>query len=258
MKSTRNLLLVAASVAAMSSVSQAAITWIGGGGPVFWNPANWSGGAPVAGGVTNDNIFISHATVTNIIADFSILTLGEGFSMTVTNTNLDFIGAAPKLVQGVAGGTQNSINLNNSVLRTQSISTGIIANLGTGSQLSVGGAGRAINSQAEISQVNMALGTLVVFEAGSNDPAGDNLSGLDRGNGWSIINNVTGQSYSADRTVGPLTDFVVAGLDTNPFRALSGGDGTNQGIFSITAIPEPSSLGLVGLAALGFLRRRRA
>ncbi len=258
MKSTRNLLLVAASVAAMSSVSQAAITWTGAVDASFWNSSNWSGGAPVIGGTTNDNIIVSGGLFPNLLADFSTLTLGNGFSMTVTGINIDFIGATPRAVQGVAGGTQNNIFLNNSVLRTQFISTGIIANLGTGSQLSVGGAGQAINSSAEISQVNMALGTLVVFEAGSNDPAGDVLSGLGRGNGWSIINNVTGQSYSADRTVGPLTDFVVAGLDTNPFRALSGGDGTNQGIFSITAIPEPSSLGLVGLAALGFLRRRRA
>jgi len=238
-----------------ASPCYAAITWTGASDASFWNPANWSGGAPSIGGITNDNIVVS-TSFSSLLADFSTLTLGIGFSMTVTNTNIDFIGAAPKLVQGIVGGTANSVNLTNSNLRTQSIAIGITANLTGTSQLSLGGINRAINSAVEISTVNMGAGTVVVFEPGSNDPS-TVTSGLDRGNGWSIFNTASGQSFSTDQLTAPLTDFVLAGFDTTPFRTTSGGDGVNQGIFSITAIPEPSAALLGGFGALALLRRRR-
>ncbi len=240
---------------ALSGPCDAAITWTGASDASFWNPANWSGGAPVIGGTTNDDIVVS-TSYASLLADFSTLTIGEGFSFTVANTNIDFIGASPKLIQGVVGGTANQMNLTNSNIRTQSIAVGITANLSGTSQLSLGGINRSINSAAEICTVNLGINTLVVFEPGSNDPAA-NTSGLDRGNGWSIFNTATGQSFSDDQLTAPITDFVVAGLDTTPFRATSGGNGVNEGIFSVTAVPEPSAILLGGLGVLALIRRRQ-
>lgn len=237
---------------------QAAITWQGGSDLNFWNSANWLNGiGPVSGGTTNDNITVSTSALT-LVAGASNLTLGDGFSMTVSNTLLDFLsGTTARLVQGISGGTANNINLNtNARIRAAAIATGITANVASGSQLSLSGQGRAINSSAEISTVNLAPGTLIVFENGSNDPA-TATSGSDRGNGWSIINTFTGNSFSTDQLTPPLTDFFVLGADSTPFRVSSGGDGTNQGIFSINAIPEPSAALLGGLGILCLLRRRR-
>lgn len=257
LKRTKNtpIKLAAALALATATPCFAVITWTGASDVSFWNSANWVGGAPTIGGVTNDDIVVS-TSFSSLLADFSTLTLGEGYSFTVTNTNIDFVGATPKLLQGVAGGTVNLVNLTNSNLRATSIATGITANLVGTSQISFTGTNRTINSSVEVSTVNLGFGTLIVFENGNADPA-SNLSGLDRGNGWSIINTATGTSFSTDQLTAPLTDFVLAGLDTDPFRTTSGGNGVNNGIFSITAVPEPSAALLGGLSVLALLRRRR-
>jgi len=236
---------------------QAAITWTGGSDLNFWNSLNWAGGiGPVSGGTTNDNIIVSTSALT-LVAGASNLTLADGFSMTVTNTRLDFLSGGTRLIQGITGGTANNINLNtNASIRASTIATGITVTVASGSQLSLSGVNRAINSSVEISTVNLAPGTLIVFESGSNDPALA-LSGIDRGNGWSIINSFTGTSFSTDQLTAPLTDFFVLGFDSSPFRVTSGGDGLNGGLFSINAIPEPSAALLGGLGILCLLRRRR-
>ena len=51
--------------------------------------------------------------------------------------------------------------------------------------------------------------------------------------------------------------FQVTGLDLTPFAVSAGGDGVNQGIFTITAIPEPNILSLTGLGTLLVLLRRK-
>lgn len=262
MQLKRLILPALTTVTLLTVPCQAAIVWTGAQDFSFWNPGNWSGGAPVINGTTNDDIFVTTSNV-GLLADFSVLTLGDGFSFTVTNTNIDFIGGAPKLIQGVVGGAFNSITLINSNIRTQSIAVGITANLSGTSELSLGGPGRAINSQAEISTVNLGIGTKVVFENGSNDPAAG-TSGLDRGNAWSILNSISGTSFATDQLTAPLTDFQLLGFDNTPFNTPGGGNGINGDgltgtpkVFSITAIPEPSAALLGGLGVLGLLRRRR-
>jgi uncharacterized protein (TIGR03118 family) len=81
------------------------------------------------------------------------------------------------------------------------------------------------------------------------------------------LSNDTFAGQLADPNGNPITIHGLWGLSfgngasagpTNTLFFTSGPNGENDGLFgSLTAVPEPSSIGLIGAAALGLMRRRR-
>lgn len=245
--------LVAALVSLPASPALATITWTGAVNNDFWNAGNWAGGAPTFGGTTTDSILISGAvgTVANTISA-GPLTIADGFSITIINSTVNFLtGFGAQGIQGVSGGSVNLLNLQNATLSSAFIAVGITADLTSLSSLSLAGANRSINSLVETSRVNLGIGSSITYTAGNTD------AGLSQPQ--SIFNTATGLDYKTDTLTGPLTDFILTGSDTTPFSVAGGGDGINQGSFTITAVPEPSTFALagIGLAGLLIFRRRK-
>ena len=89
-------------------------------------------------------------------------------------------------------------------------------------------------------------GTLVATPGGIGNDTGDI--------NWSILGGaVNGDNDTFTLTVTGLTSGIVFGGPTSPFSFTTGSA-------SVTAVPEPTSLALVGLGGLGYAayRRRRA
>jgi PEP-CTERM motif len=243
--------LVATLITLPASPAGATITWTGAVNNDFWTVGNWAGGAPVFGGTTSDSIFISGATGTITNSAFSQLTLADGFSISITGSTLDFLtgGGGAQGIQGVAGGSANVLTLNNSTVSAAFVGVGINAGLTFNSSIRLSGANRAINSSVEASSVSLGIGSSITYTAGNTD------GGLSQPQ--SIFNTATGLDYKTDTLTGPLTDFVLTGSDSTPFSVAGGGDGINQGAFTITAVPEPSAFALAGLGLAGLLIFRR-
>ena len=246
--------LVAALIILPAIPSRATITWSGAVNNDFWTAGNWSGGAPVFGGTTTDSILISGAAGTITNSAFSQLTLANGFSISIIGSTLDFLtgGGGAQGIQGIVGGSANVLSLNNSTVSAAFVGVGINAGLTLNSSLRLSGVNRAINSSVEVSTVSLGIGSSITYTAGNTD------AGLSQPQ--SIFNTATGMDYKTDTLTPPLTDFVLSGLDSSPFSVAGGGDGVNQGSFTITAVPEPTSMALAGLgfAALVIFRRRKA
>lgn len=228
--------------------AQALITWTGGVNNDFWHPGNWSGGAPTFGGTTTDSLLINGAgTVVNATST-SQLTMADGFNITIINSTLNFLtGFGAQGIQGLAGGGLNFLNIQNSTVSTAFIAAGITADLTASSSLRVSGANRSINSTLETSRVNLGDGSSITYTAGNTD------AGLSQPQ--SIFRTATGMDYKTDTLTAPLTDFILTGADTTPFSVAGGGDGVNQGSFTITAVPEPTALALAGLGFAAMMIR---
>ncbi len=234
--------------------AQATITWTGSVNNDFWNAGNWSGGVPTFGGTTTDNILISGAVgpVVNSTST-SQLTIADGFNITIINSTLNFLtGFGAQGIQGLSGGSVNLLDIQNSTVSSAFIAAGITADLTSLSSLRLAGANRSINSLVETSRVNLGNGSSITYTAGNTD------AGLSQPQ--SIFRTATGMDYKTDTLTAPLTDFVLTGADATPFSVAGGGDGVNQGSFTITAVPEPTSMALVGLglASAAIARRRNS
>lgn len=242
---TLRRILLGALLALTINPSRAAY-WTGTAGDNnFWNAANWSGTAPNPGGATTESLFMTNAVgVTGTDTD---LTLAEGVSVTLVNSTLAFIDSAnatnSKSIQGVSGGTANSVVFDNSTVTVQALAAGVNAQLINGSVLILKGPGRPLNTTLELVSVTMGVGTSITFTNGCTDPDGALATPTPprRPIGQCIFSAASLQSYTADALSSPLTDFSVAGTDLIPFSSpYGGGDGTgsrNDGPFTITALP---------------------
>ncbi len=229
--------------------AQALITWTGGVNNDFWNAGNWSGGVPTFGGTTTDSILINGAvgTVVNSTST-SQLTMADGFNITIINSTLNFLtGFGAQGIQGLAGGGLNLLNIQNSTVSSAFIAVGVTADLTSFSSIRLSGANRSINSLVETSRVNLGDGSSITYTAGNTD------AGLSQPQ--SIFRTATGMDYKTDTLTAPLTDFILTGADTTPFSVAGGGDGINQGSFTITAVPEPTAVALAGLGFAAMMLR---
>lgn len=119
------------------------------------------------------------------------------------------------------------LNLNGSVYRTQFVGSGVVINVDETSTLELKGAASPIPSAT----VNLFNGGTLEFINGTPTTL----------NPDSIVNALSGFSYS---TTGDISNhFTFTGTQAAPT--------------SITAIPESSSLCLLGLGAVALVRRRR-
>ncbi len=248
MKLTSLYLSLLCGAALSVNQAQATITWTGGVNNDFWTAGNWSGGVPSFGGTTTDHIFISGAVGSITNSAFSQLTIADGFNITIINSTLNFLTGGPAQgIQGLAGGSVNLLNIQNSTVSSAFIAVGITADLTSLSSLRLAGANRSINSLVETSRVNLGDGSSITYTAGNTD------AGLSQPQ--SIFRTATGMDYKTDTLTAPLTDFILTGADTTPFSVAGGGDGINQGSFTITAVPEPTALALAGLGFAAMMLR---
>lgn len=209
--------------------ASASIVWIGGTDTNFFTTANWdfSGSSFTPANFTTantitDSLVISGATGLSLNGN---LTLGDGVTLSLTNTSLTSTGTFG--INGVndAGNVFSNITLSGSTLSAQFINIGLSASVGTGSTLTLRGTGDPLNSQTEPSRVMLSPGGSVSFAS-----AGEYTEHLTE-----IFNAQTGNS-----------------LSTTPgdFQPATGA--------TITAVPEPMSATFGALGLLGLLRRRRA
>lgn len=213
--------------AASALTSQAAISWTGAIDSAPFDDGNWDFSGSTESSIVADVAILDNITVTNVAppasgssgGSFAQFKLGEGYSMTITNTSFDFLGTDG--VAGSAGGSQENINLIGSSLNIQFASVGIDINVDGTSSLNIRGGGDGINSQTAPTRVNLSVGgqltlpTLAEFTEQGNE----------------IF--VNGVSYNSDTSI----------------LSFSG--------TTATAVPEPASTALLGLGGIALILRRR-
>lgn len=226
-----------------AAAAQAAITWTGGGDATnFYDDANWdfTGGAianmPVSGGAASDPILddmnITGVTIDENSGAFTNIEIGDGFSLSLDAVTFNFTQSNGFTGVDDGGDVASVVNLTNgSLLNGQFISVGLTVNVDSTSELRIRGGGDGINSQTEATVVNLAPGAKLTLptEAEFTEQA-------DTQGGSIFVNGVqvTGTNLHS------LLTFV-----------------DNGGSVTATAVPEPGSSALLGLAGLGLLVRRR-
>lgn len=218
---------------AATSTSQAVIVWTGGGNTAnFYDNANWdfSGSVetsmPAGGGnpsaATADDLVISGATLNETSGAFTNIEIGNGLSVTLDGTAFTFV--ANNGFTGVDDPSDvlSTLNLvNGSSLSTQFSAIGITLNVDSTSSLTFRGGGDPINSQIEKTTVILAPGARLTLPT---------------------VAEFTEQG----------ADIEVGGISFAADPSILSFDGTTA-----TAVPEPSSMAFVLLAAMGLTRRRR-
>lgn len=218
---------------AATSSSHAVILWTGGGNTAdFYDNANWdfSGSGetamPVGGGnpsaATADDIIIAGATLTETSGAFTNIEIGDGLSVTLDGTTFTFSNGNGFSGINDAGDATSTLSLiNGSFLDAQFATIGITISVDGTSSLNFRGSGDPINSQTEKTTIILAPGAQLTLptEAEFTEQGADI--------------EVGGISFASDPSI----------LSFNGTTA--------------TAVPEPSSMALVLMAALGLVRRRR-
>lgn len=230
--------------------SQAAIIWTGGGDTDnLFDPANYSGGAPVESGSgadtpLGDDLTIENATIgsgAGYTIGFGELEAGEADIVTFINTSVDGTGTTGGLA-GTSVGDLNDIGAefnvtNGSSLNLQFIIHGTLNIDGTSSVRFRGGGNPINGTPANTAVVLTDAGARLILTNAAN-------FSTNQGNGNKIYAyNASGSlvSYNSDNSI--LT-LVTAG-------------GVTTGTANFSAIPEPSSALLICLAGFGLMTRRR-
>lgn len=118
----------------------------------------------------------------------------------------------------------------------------------------IGSSGVNNSILGDASNANLTLhGTLLFDLTSAGNTVGDFWNIVDVGN----LNETYGGTFSLESTLGTFTD-VDGDLWTLAENGVLYNFTESTGILSVTAIPEPSTLGLIGLTGLMLLRRRRA
>ncbi len=171
--------------------------------------------------------------MTGAAGGFGALILGDGFSLNLDNTNITMSGTSG--LQGVDDGAGTarinapmSVNATNgSTINIQFSSVGVDLNIDATSSLTIRGGGDGINSQTEITRVDLAAGGMLTMT----------------------------NAAEIDEQIGE-GDIYVDGVQVtaaNKATLLSGAGSTVTAL----AVPEPSSTALLGLGGLALILRRR-
>lgn len=227
----KQLLSLGFAATSLISTSSAAISWTGlGDGANFQDDSNWdfSGSSSTTmASPTDDDIFISSSTISD---PGGTILLGDNFTLTLDNSNFSLGGGAGFTGVNDASDDPSSISLiNGSALSMQFVSVGVTVNVDGTSSITFGGGGDPINSQQEQSNVNIATGGQLVFS--NTGELSDQLN--DSGSGDIFVNNIR-----------------VTALNANTLL-------TTADSLTYTAVPEPSSSALLGLAGIALILRRR-
>ncbi|BDS07066.1 hypothetical protein NT6N_21060 [Oceaniferula spumae] len=282
----KTLLLTSLAVSALTA--NAAYIWTGAADSDLYNEANWTvdagedlTGDPFKDGAANPSLpggtynignsgnqvnvatghqmYLTGGDVTFNISDTTFtfgswITLdGAGDVFTVSNStlNLNYVRNETDGTLGVWNLTDTTLNYGNNQIRRMEVT------LNNSSWAAANSGGSTFNLQDGGLISFSATGTSPLFSVGTND---------------SMVNFFTGSSGALvmRRTNGALDELseiqayfdtraTIDGLDYDGANGLifaETNDGTNN-TWTITAIPEPSSTALLGLAGLGLILRRR-
>ena len=235
--------LLPLTLAASVATSNAVITWTAGDqtGADFYDIANWDTSSAIPS-PTDDNMVISGVTITENSAAFSGIEIGNGFSLSLDAASFTFInnngfaGVDDDAATAASTGPTSVLNLSNgSFVSAQFITLGMEVFIDSSSELVLRGGGDPINSQLEVSYIRLSEGGKLTLPT----RAEFNEQIADTGAANSIfVNNVAVDASNIDTlfTFATNGSFVTA---------------------TATAVPEPSTTILAGLAGLGLVLRRR-
>jgi len=225
-------IIILAMIASVCSIAAGDVLWVGGTDSDFYNEANWTDTAtslaPAAGTINPATALTGGETyiMENATANFNLGRLdlnNAGTTLTLNNATLTGF-------TGVAGpGTFNL--LNNSFYSAAFItdfSSRLIANVdGTSTMTLAGGA----NPIAGTARINLAIGAVL------------NLTG-------ESVADATNEHFAKIFIGGTALSALTAGTD---YTIVSNGANSS----TITAIPEPATIGLMGIAGVGMMLARR-
>jgi hypothetical protein len=222
----KRLLTKVLSFGLVATSSQAAILWTGGGATDdFYDPSNWDFSGSASSGVTSptdDNIIIAGATINESSGSFSNIEIGDTLSVLLDDTTFRFTNSNGFSGVDDAGDVVSTLSVTNgSSFNAQFATLGIEVLIDGTSSVEFRGAGDPINSQTER--------TRIILEPGAT---------------LTLPSTAEFTEQGADIFVGEIS------FADNP--SILSFNGTTA-----TAIPEPTSFGLVVLGGLAFLRRRR-
>lgn len=235
----KRTILTTALAVCLAQAASAAIVWTGGGDTTnFYDDANWNfggSGSVTMANPTDDDVEITGATLT-INGNVDI---GNGFAITLDSAsytfgnNTGFRGIDDDATAAnQSSGVTSVLNLNNgSYVSSQYVTVGLTVNIDSTSELYLRGTGDPLNSQSELSAVYLTTGgklTLATLAEFSEQ--------ADTDGGSIYVNGV--------QVTGATLEDHFSFVD-------------NGGSVTATAIPEPGSAALLGLASLGLIFRRR-
>ena len=228
----KDLAVIFTTLAASLCISQATVVWTGSASADPFDEGNWdlsgSGVTAVDSNVSiSDDILVTNGSIAipNLAGQVR-LQVGNGFSMTLDNSTLNLVGGGNDGVAGAPGGTGVDVYLTNgSQFNPFFIVNAVSLYIDSTSSATLGGGGNPVN----LSTIDLTRGAQLSFR------------------------NETPAAFTSEHLSKITVDGApaVAGVNIliNPFNGAGGS--------AITAIPEPSALGLVGFSALVLFRRRR-
>ena len=226
------LLHSALALAASTCATQAAIVWTGATSADPFDDSNWDFSGSAVTAVDSNVSVADDITITNGNIAIPNLTgqvrlqIGNGFTMTLDNSILGLVAGGNDGTGGEPGSTGVNINVTNgSQLNPFFVVNNVSVDIDATSSATFGGGGNPVN----IATINLTTGSTLSFLA--ETPAAFTSEHLSK--------------ITVDGS--PAVDGV--NITISPFNGALGS--------TISVIPEPSGIALLGLAGIAMIFRRR-